>query len=55
MKATYIRTEYVTMCAIDTEEELVEMIVEEVSDSIRKEELMKEFGISLDDIFGSNL
>lgn len=55
MKATYIRTEYVTMCAINAEEDLVKRIAKEVSESIQREELLKEMGISIDDIFGSNL
>jgi hypothetical protein len=55
MKATYIRTEYVTMCAKEATDELVEMIAEELSESIQRDEMMKELGIDLSSLFGSTL
>ncbi len=51
MKATYIRTEYVTMCAKEANDELVNIIAEELSQRIQKEELMRELGVDLSSIF----
>ena len=55
MKATYIRTEYVTMCASKANDELVEMVAEELSERIQRDELIKELGIDIASLFGSTL
>jgi hypothetical protein len=55
MKATYIRTEYVTMCASEANDELVNMVAEELSERIQREELIRELGIDLASIFDSTL
>lgn len=54
MKA-YVKTEYVTMCCPESNEEIVEMIAEEIAENLRRECLIQELGIDISQILSSNL